>query len=101
MKEKKIEEYLRNEIKKIGGTAYKFVSPGNNGVPDRLVLLPKGNMIFVELKSENGKLTKLQELQIKKLNSLGNEVWIINSKKGVDEFINYCKGLISGEVQAI
>ena len=38
--EKDIEKYLRDEIKKVGGIAYKFVSPGNSGVPDRLVLLP-------------------------------------------------------------
>ena len=40
LKEKDIEKYLRDEIKKVGGIAYKFVSPGNSGVPDRLVLLP-------------------------------------------------------------
>lgn len=39
MREKEIESYLRDRIRRIGGKAYKFVSPGNNGVPDRLVCL--------------------------------------------------------------
>ncbi|MDU2112388.1 MAG: VRR-NUC domain-containing protein, partial [Clostridiales bacterium] len=42
MSEKEIEAYLRIRIKKLGGIAYKFTSPGNDGVPDRIVLLPKG-----------------------------------------------------------
>ena len=41
MLEKDIEEKLRNKVKKLGGKAYKFVSPGNAGVPDRLVILPR------------------------------------------------------------
>ena len=51
MREKDIEKYLRDRIREIGGKAYKFVSPGNNGVPDRLVCLPGGRVVFVELKA--------------------------------------------------
>ena len=49
MKEKEIETYLRMRISSFGGRAYKFVSPGNDGVPDRLVCLPGGKVIFVEI----------------------------------------------------
>ncbi len=44
MLEKMIEQKLRNEVKALGGRAYKFVSPGNDGVPDRLVVLPGGKV---------------------------------------------------------
>ena len=51
MLESVIESRLRQEAKKRGGMALKFVSPGMNGVPDRIVLMPGGKMAFVELKA--------------------------------------------------
>ena len=88
MLEKEIEKYLRDKIKNLGGIAYKFISPSNNGVPDRIVLLPKGKIIFVELKNEHGKTSKMQDIQIERIRNLGFDVRIINSKQKVDEFIN-------------
>lgn len=87
MRENTIEAYLRDEVKKIGGRAYKFVSPGNDGVPDRLVCLPGGRAIFVELKAPGKKPTKLQELQQKILRDMGFDVWVLDSKERVDHFI--------------
>ena len=52
MKERDIEVLLRDGVKQLGGKAYKWVSPGNAGVPDRIVILPGGKVIFVELKHE-------------------------------------------------
>ena len=54
MLESEIEKKLVREIRKMGGMAYKFVSPGNTGVPDRIVILP-GVITFVELKTETGR----------------------------------------------
>lgn len=54
MKESEIEARLVRGVKALGGVAYKFVSPGNVGVPDRVVVLPGGRVIFVELKAEGG-----------------------------------------------
>ena len=88
MQEKQIENYLRDKIKKLGGIAYKFVSPGNNGVPDRLILLPNGRIKFVELKKQGGKTSKIQDMQIARMKSLGQDVRIIDSIEKVDEFIN-------------
>lgn len=88
MQEKQIENYLRDKIKKLGGIAYKFVSPGNNGVPDRLILLPNGRIKFVELKKQGGKTSKIQDMQIARMRSLGQDVRIIDSIEKVDEFIN-------------
>ena len=91
MKEKPIEEYLRTQIKKLGGKAYKFVSPGNTGVPDRLIVLPGGHIFFVELKSSTGKPTPLQTVKIKELKDLGADVLIVNSKDDVNWLISCCK----------
>ena len=51
MQEKEIEKILVAEVKKLGGRAYKWVSPGNDGVPDRIVVFPNRKPIFVELKA--------------------------------------------------
>lgn len=87
MNEKLIENFLRDKVKAAGGEAYKFVSPGHIGVPDRLVVFPKGKIAFVELKA-TGKLPRPnQVVQIEKLRRLGVEVEIIDSRKGCLEFI--------------
>ena len=51
MRENVVEKKPLRRLKKRGGLAVKFVSPGFNGVPDRLVLFPGGKMAFVELKA--------------------------------------------------
>lgn len=87
MREKEIEVYLRDQVKKHGGKAYKFESPGNDGVPDRLVIFPKNRIYFVELKAPGKKPRPLQIKQITVLSSLGCDVRVIDSKEQVDEFI--------------
>ena len=82
MLEKEIEKFLVREVKKLGGISFKFISPGNAGVPDRIVILPIGKVIFVELKTDKGKLTKLQEVQIKA------DARVLRGIEGVKEFIN-------------
>ena len=52
MREKTVENKLVKAVKALGGLAPKFISPGFDGVPDRLVLLPKGRIAFIELKAE-------------------------------------------------
>lgn len=87
MRESTIETYLRDEVRKIGGRAYKFVSPGNDGVPDRLVCLPGGRAIFVELKAPGKKPTVLQLRQQEFLKALDFPVLVLDNKKAVDIFI--------------
>lgn len=88
MRESMIEAYLRDRVKELGGKAYKFVSPGNDGVPDRLVCLPGGRVVFVELKAPGKTPTKLQRIQQSRLEDLGFSVWTLDSKKAVDVFIS-------------
>ena len=60
MLEKDIEKYFMRRVAQVGGRAYKFVSPSNRGVADRVVCLPDGTTHFVELKRPGGKLSPLQ-----------------------------------------
>ncbi|WDL96921.1 VRR-NUC domain-containing protein [Alicyclobacillus sp. ALC3] len=86
-RERDIEAHLRDRIKAAGGLAYKFESPGNAGVPDRLVLMPSGRVAFVELKQKGKKPTKLQEVQHRRIRSLGFRVEVCDSKEAVDRFV--------------
>lgn len=87
MLESKIENKLKIEVKKRGGMALKFVSPGLAGVPDRIVLMPKGKVAFVELKAPGKKMRALQLKRKKQLETLGFKVYLIDSFKAVNDFI--------------
>lgn len=86
MLEKEIEKILATEVKKLGGKAYKFVSPGNSGVPDRIVIFPKKSPVFVELKTDTGVLTNLQAVQVKRLRELGQTVEVVKGITGLIKF---------------
>ncbi len=78
MKESEIEKHLRAEAKRMGGMAVKFVSPGLDGVPDRIVLLPGRKIAFVELKAPGKKPRPLQEKRMRQLECLGFPVYVID-----------------------
>lgn len=86
VKEQKIEQYLKSKVEGLGGRALKFNS-GVRGVPDRLVLLPEGVIIFVEVKSPGEKPRPLQEKRMRDLKDLGFPAIVIDSKSKVDAFI--------------
>lgn len=79
MREKTIEEHLVKSIRLMGGLAPKFVSPGLDGVPDRLLLLPDGRMAFAELKAPGKQLRPLQIRRKRQLETLGFRVFVIDS----------------------
>ena len=86
MRESELEKILVREVAAAGGKAYKFVSPGNDGVPDRIVVLPKGRVYFVELKSDIGQATKLQGVQIVRLVSMGCDARLVRGLAGLRDF---------------
>lgn len=86
MKESQIEKILVDKVREQGGRAYKFVSPGNDGVPDRIVIFPNKAPVFVELKTETGKLRPLQRAQLKRLDDLGQKTDVVYGIKGLAEF---------------
>ncbi|EPY2302348.1 VRR-NUC domain-containing protein [Clostridium sporogenes] len=91
MEESNIEKRLKKEIEKLGGKALKFVSPGVSGVPDRIVLLPQGKIVFVELKAPGKKPRPIQKYRIKELIALGFRVEIIDSIESINNFIEEIK----------
>lgn len=77
-----MERRLVKMVKERGGLCYKFTSPGNPGVPDRIVITPEGQIIFVELKREVGSLQRIQEWQLDEMRKRGADVRVI---KGLDK----------------
>ena len=78
MNEKSVEKKLSGAVKKMGGLALKFVSPGLDGVPDRIILLPMGRISFVEVKAPGKKMRPLQIRRKKRLERLGFSVYCID-----------------------
>ena len=83
MSEKSTEQKLVKAVKAKGGLAPKFVSPGFDGVPDRIVLLPRGRIAFVELKAKGRKMRPLQVRRKRQLESLGFLVYCIDSPEQI------------------
>ena len=86
MREKDTEKILAAEVRKLGGRAYKWVSPGNDGVPDRIVIFPGKAPVFVVLKTDTGKLSALQAVQIRRLEELGQKVYVTYGIDGISQF---------------
>lgn len=92
MRESTIESRLREEAKKRGGMAIKFVSPGLNGVPDRLVLMPYGRVAFIELKAP-GKTPRASQLKRKRqLERLGFRVYVVDGVDQIGGVLNEIQG---------
>ena len=86
MKESSIEARLVKMVRGRGGLCYKFVSPGNPGVPDRIVITPAGRTVYVELKTEVGRLAAIQKYQHEEMRKRGAEV---RTLKGMDQVLAF------------
>lgn len=86
MRESELERILVDEIRKAGGKAYKWVSPGNDGVPDRIVFLPEGRIYWIELKTDRGKVSAQQAIQQKRLKELGQDARVVRGIWGLISF---------------
>lgn len=85
MREREIEKYLVDEVEKIGGQCWKW--SGRLGVPDRIVFVGGGKVVFVEVKQAGGRLSKMQTWTHRQLRSLGADVRVVWSKEDVDEMM--------------
>ena len=83
MLESEVEKTLITEVKKRGGLALKFISPGISGVPDRLILIKGGKLAFVELKAPGKKMRPIQIKRKRQLESLGFVVYCIDQKEQI------------------
>ncbi len=100
MLEKEVEQRLHSGIKntKSGALCLKFVSPGFNGVPDRIILLPGAKVVFVETK-KLGKKERIRQLYVHELiRALGFEVYsTVDNPLYVEEILKKCKEVIEVE----
>lgn len=85
--ERDVEGYLVREVMRRGGLSLKFIPDDVPGMPDRMVLLPGGSLVWVETKRSDGKVRKLQEYQHMRLKKLGQEVWVVYTKEAVDNML--------------
>lgn len=98
-----IEQALVREVKKRGGLALKFVSPGRVGVPDRIVLIPGGRCVFAEIKAPGKKLRKLQIAAHRVIHGFGLEVSVVSSLEEVKTFCEryFGQGVRTASVSAV
>lgn len=87
MDEKSVERRLVEGVKRAGGLCLKFISPGKAGVPDRVIIAPDGRVVFAEVKTEAGKLSKIQEHMIDELRKCNANVRVLYGLKDVMKFL--------------
>lgn len=88
MLEREIEKKFKSALEAKGCLVYKFSSPNCRGVPDRIVITDAGKVLFVELKTEKGVLSKLQRIQLKKLRDFRQRTFVLYGLQEVEEFVN-------------
>lgn len=88
MQEKTIEQHLVKAVKNSGGIAPKLVSPGFDGMPDRLVLLPGGKISFVEVKAPGKEPRPLQVARHGLLRRLGFKVFVLDDPEQIGEILD-------------
>ena len=92
MREKTLEQKFRAAVNDAGGLAVKFTSPGFDGVPDRLALLPDGKMAFVEVKAPGEKPRPLQLSRHRLLRRLGFKVYVLDDEGQIEKIISEIGG---------
>ena len=91
MREKSIEKKLVRAVKNMGGIAPKFISPGYDGMPDRIVLVPGGHMAFVEVKAPGEKPRALQLARHELLRGLGFKVYVLDDAEQIGGILDEIK----------
>ena len=88
MRERQIEQKLVKAVKTAGGIAPKLTSPGFDGMPDRMVLMPGGCIGFVEVKAPGEKPRLLQLSRHRLLRRLGFKVYVLDSIEQIGGIID-------------
>ena len=83
--EKAIERYIYKRMKEIGLLCIKYSNANETGYPDRLIVLPASQCMWIELKSKGRKPSKVQQIRIAELENRSHVVWVIDNKPLVDE----------------
>lgn len=91
MREKEVEKKLVKAVKFNGGICWKFTSPGTAGVPDRIILMPKGRIAFVETKAPGEKPRPLQLSRHRLLSQLGFKVYVLDALEDIEKIISEVK----------
>lgn len=99
--ERDVEKFLVQEVKKKHGKAFKFVSPGTLGVPDRLICLPGGVTCFVELKRPGGKPRRVQRFCLLYLYHKGHRVAVVDNKDTARALVERLCRLKEGDYHAV
>jgi len=89
--ERAVEKYLKDRVKGMGGLSYKFSSPGEIGVPDRIVML-KGKIIYVETKTLTGRISPMQKYQHQRIRDQGFDVYVLRSFAEIDDLLKRWPG---------
>lgn len=98
--EKTTEHYLTDQVVKSGGLSFKWVSPNNSGVPDRICFFPSGLIVLIEVKSQGLKPSPLQAFTFERLGKLGHPVFVVDTKAAVDKLILAIQEQIQCRLQA-
>lgn len=89
VREREVEAHLRTRVEQAGGRCEKFIPDYDSGMPDRVVMLPGGVLVWVETKKpEGGRLTKLQKFQHRRLRALGQRVEVVWTKEQADALVD-------------
>ena len=99
--ERELEKRMGERLRRLGCLYYKFVSPQNRGVPDRIVICPDGCLVFVELKRPGGRLAALQSVQQARLRRHGQLVAQVWDREEVDAFANWIAARHRGPCETV
>lgn len=88
MLEKVSENRLKAAIENAGGMCIKLL-PSQAGLPDRLAIMPWGDVVWLELKADGGRVRRVQKAMHKRLEAIGQNVRVIVGREGVDNFIRW------------
>lgn len=92
VRERDVEKAFVKAVKECGGICPKFTSPGTAGMPDRMVLLPGGRMVFAELKRKGEKPRPIQVRRHEELRRLGFRVYVIDDADAIGEVLHEIQG---------